>query len=87
MEVCKIAPVYTGRPVCIGVRYFSHNLNPWHDSYKLSDTQSVLMYHSTMKVLKIVGLSFSKLNFKVASAIKLPQSSHICTKSKQINTI
>ena len=37
--------------------------------HKLSVTQSILMYHSVMKVKKkIVGLSFSKLSFKVAYA-------------------
>ena len=48
--------------------------------HKLSDTQSILMYHSVtvVKVKKIVVLSFSKLSFKVASAYMLPQSSDIC---------
>ena len=35
------------------------------------DTQSILMHHSVLKVKKIVGLSFSKLSFKVASAYKV----------------
>ena len=48
---------------------------PSNDLHKLSDTQSISMYHS---VVKIVGLSFSKLSFKVASAYMLPQSSGIC---------
>ena len=35
------------------------------------------MYHSVLKVKKIVGLSFSKLSLKVASAYMPPQSSNI----------
>ena len=47
---------------------------PWppeNDLYKLSVTQSILMYHSVLKVKKIAGLSFSKLSFKVTSAYML----------------
>ena len=33
------------------------------------------MYHSVLKLKKIVGLSFSKLSFKLASVYTLPQSS------------
>ena len=45
----------------------------------ISDIQSILMYHSVVKVLKkIAVLSFSKLSFKVASVYMLPQSSDIC---------
>ena len=56
-----------------------HNLDPpAYDLHKLLDTQSILMYHSVLKVKKIAGLSFSKLSFKVASAYILPQSSNIC---------
>ena len=40
-------------------------------SFKLSVTQSILMYHSVLKVKKIVGLSFSKLSFKVVFAYML----------------
>ena len=39
---------------------------------------AILMYHSVVKVKKIVVFSFSKLSFKVASAYMLPQSSDIC---------
>ena len=35
-----------------------------NDLHILSVTQSILMYHSVLKVKKIVGLSFSKLSFK-----------------------
>ena len=35
-----------------------------NDFHKLSDTQSILMYYSVVKVKKI-GLRFSQLNFKV----------------------
>ena len=35
------------------------------------------MYHSVVKVKKIVVFSFSKLSFKVASAYMLPRSSDI----------
>ena len=50
----------------------------------ISDTQSILMYHSIVKVLKIVGLSFSKLSFKVASVYMLPQRNDIFTKSNDM---
>ena len=40
--------------------------------------QSILVYHSVVKVKKNRGLEFSKLSFKVASAYMLPQSSDIC---------
>ena len=36
------------------------------------------MYHSVLKVKKIVGLSFSELSLKVASTYIPPQSSNIC---------
>ena len=52
---------------------------PSYDLHKLIDTQSILMYHSVVKVYKkIAVLSFSKLSFKLASAYMLPQSSDIC---------
>ena len=35
--------------------------------HKLSDTQPILMHHSVGSLKRIVGLSFSKLSFKVAS--------------------
>ena len=38
------------------------------------------MYHSVLKVLKNVGLSFSTLSFKLASVYVLPQSSDLFTK-------
>ena len=41
------------------------------------------MYHSVVKVKKITGLSFSKLSFKVASVIMLPQSNDTFTKSSK----
>ena len=44
---------------------------PSNDLHNLSVTQSILMYYSVLKVKKIVGLSFSKLSFKVASAYML----------------
>ena len=37
----------------------------------LSVTQSILMYHSVLKVKKNAGLRFSKLSFKVESACML----------------
>ena len=58
-----------------------HNLDPRQMICisLVSDTQSILMYHSTvLKVKKIAGLSFSKLSFKEASAYMLPQSANIC---------
>ena len=36
------------------------------------------MHHSVLEVKKIVGLSISKLSFKVASAYILQQSNDIC---------
>ena len=51
---------------------------PSNDLHKLSDTQSILMYHSVVKVKKIPFLNFSKLSLKGASAYMLPQSSDIC---------
>ena len=39
-----------------------------YDFHKLSDTQSILMYHSVVNVKKIAVLSFSRLSFKVAPA-------------------
>ena len=44
---------------------FSITWTPANDLHKHSVRQSILMYHSVMKVKKIVGL---KLSFKVASA-------------------
>ena len=44
---------------------------PANDLHKLSVTQSILMYHSVLKVKKIAGLNFSKLSFEVASAYML----------------
>ena len=41
-------------------------------------THNLYMYHSVLEVKKIVGLSFSKLSFKVASAYILQQSNDIC---------
>ena len=46
-----------------------------YDLHKLSDTHSILMYHSVVKVKRIIVLSVSKLSFKVAFAYMLPQSS------------
>ena len=37
---------------------------PSYDLHKISDTQSILMYHSVLKVKKIAGLSFSILRFQ-----------------------
>ena len=51
-------------------------MDPLYDLDKLSDTQSVLMYHSVLKV-KNCRLEFFKLNFKVATVCVLPQSSCI----------
>ena len=48
-----------------------------NDLHKFSDTQSILMYHTVVKVKKIMGLSL-KLSFKVASAYMLPQS-YVCS--------
>ena len=45
---------------------------------KFSDTQSILMYHSVVKVIKNRDLEFTELSLKVASAYMLPQSSDIC---------
>ena len=41
----------------------------------------MLMYHS---ILKVLGLSFSKLSFKLASVYILPQSSDLFTKSSDM---
>ena len=48
---------------------------------KPRDSQCILMYHSVVKVKKIVGLSFSKLSFKVSSVYILLYSSDICLQS------
>ena len=44
--------------------YYNITWTLTNDFHKLSDTQSILMYHSVVKVKKI-GLRFSQLNFKV----------------------
>ena len=66
-----------------------HNLDPFirtYDLHKLSDTQSILIYHSVVKVKRITVLSVSKLSFKVAFAYMLPQSSdtNLFTKSNDM---
>ena len=43
--------------------------------------QSILMYHSVVKVKKIAALSFSKLSFKVASAYLFTKSSDMLNKN------
>ena len=43
--------------------YYNITWTLTNDFHKLSDTQSILMYHSVAKVKKI-GLRFSQLNFK-----------------------
>ena len=55
-----------------------HNL----DLRQLSVIQSILMYQSVVEVKKIIGFSFSKLSFKVASACMLPQGSDICLQTR-----
>ena len=56
-------------------------------SFEIHNT-AIVMYHSVLvlKVKKIVGLSFSKLSFKVGSVYMLPQSSnsYLFTKSSDI---
>ena len=42
------------------------------------------MYHSVMSFKKVVGLSFSKLSFKIASIYILTQSSDMFTKSSDM---
>ena len=42
-----------------------HNLDPRsYDLHKLSDTQSILMYHSVVKVLKNYGAEFFKIKLQ-----------------------
>ena len=44
------------------------------------------MYHSVVKVKKVVVMNFSKLSLKVASGYMLPQSSDVCLqKSDMLN--
>ena len=55
--------------------------------YKFSDIQSILMYHSVVKVKKISGLSFSKFNLQycVLSKYKLcPCSTSLLLASNNI---
>ena len=52
-----------------------------NDLHRLSDTQSILMYHSVVKVKKILGLSFSKLSLILYAKqvqVMLLASNNIC---------
>ena len=55
-----------------------HNLDPSNDLHKLSDTQSILMYHSVVKVKKNRGLEFFKIKLQSGICLYGSQSSDIC---------
>ena len=63
---------------------FSYLGPPANNLNKLSVTQSIVMYHSVLKVVTIVGLRFSKLSFKVAYFYILTQNSDMFTKSSDM---